>query len=65
MLGCPYPTKKKLKESVGKSLRYIETSFRPEYKETGVLTVVGPDPFQNRKWYANVTMKDGIIIKVV
>jgi len=65
MLGARYPTKKSLKESIGKPLRYIETSiFGPEYTPNGTFPVVGPDPYTNRKWYATVTMKDGLITKV-
>lgn len=64
-MGASYPTKKALKESIGKPLRYVETSmFGPEYRETGTFTVVGPCPYSNRKWFATVTMKDGIIEKV-
>jgi hypothetical protein len=64
MLAATYKTKKDLKAAVGQSLRYQETSmFGPEYKENGVLYVVGPAPLQ-RKWYAQVTMKDGLIAKV-
>jgi len=65
MLGASYKTKKALKESIGKPLRYIETSmFGSEYKENGTFAVVGPDPYRNRKWYATVTMENGIIKKV-
>lgn len=65
MLGAPYATKKELKANRGKPMRYIETSiFGPEYKGDGDYTVVGPDPERNRKWYANVTVKDGVISKV-
>ena len=65
MLGASYPTKKSLRESIGKPLRYIETSmFGPEYKSNGTFGVVGPDPYTNRKWFAEVTMKDDIIVKV-
>lgn len=65
MLGASYASKKELKASVGQSLDYIETSmFAPEYKDNGTLTVVGPCPYTNRKWYAQVTMKDGKIEKV-
>lgn len=64
MLGALYPTKKQLKASVGKPLRYEETSiFGPEYTDNGKFCVVGPSPYQ-RKWYAQVTMKDGKIEKV-
>ena len=59
-----YKTKKALKESVGKALRYNETSaFGPEYKSTGSFCVVGPSAYE-RKWYATVTMADGKIAKV-
>lgn len=64
MMGASYPTKKALKEAVGKSLQYVETSmFGEEYKPNGTFCVVGPSPYQ-RKWYASVTMKDGLISKV-
>jgi hypothetical protein len=65
MMGAPYPTKVALKLAIGKPLRYIETSmFGEEYTPNGSFCVVGPDPYRNRKWYARVTMKDGIIVKV-
>lgn len=64
MLVARYPTKKALKESIGKALRYSETSIHgPEYKSTGRVSVVGPDAY-NRKWYATVQLKDGLISKV-
>ena len=64
MMGALYKTKKLLKEAIGKSLRYEETSmFGAEYKDNGSFCVVGPSPYE-RKWYAQVTMKDGLILKV-
>ena len=64
MLVAPYKTKKLLKESVGQSLRYEETSmFGAEYKSTGQFAVVGSGAYK-RDWYATVTMKDDKIIKV-
>lgn len=64
MLGATYKTKKDLKENIGKPLIFVETSmFGLEFKENGTFAVVGPDP-NHRKWYASVTMKDGIIEKV-
>jgi hypothetical protein len=64
MMGATYKTKKALKESIGQSLRYVETSmFGEEYKANGTFCVVGPSPLQ-RKWFAEVTMKDGLIAKV-
>jgi hypothetical protein len=64
MLAALYKTKKALKESVGKPLVFQETSlWGPEYKQNGSFAVVGPSPTQ-RKWYAEVTMENGIIKKV-
>ena len=66
MMGASYPTKKALKESIGKPLDYEETSlFGEEYKENGQFAVVGPDPYKNRKWFASVTMENGLIKKVI
>ena len=64
MLAASYKTKKELKEAVGHSLRYVETSvFGPEYQYDGTFCVVGPSP-TIRKWYAQVTMAGGRIAKV-
>ena len=64
MLAASYKTKKDLKAAIGKPLRFIETSvFGEEYKKTGQFVVVGPSPDQ-RKWYANVVMVNGLISKV-
>lgn len=64
MMGASYPSKKALKEAIGQTLRYEETSaFGPEYKANGKFCVVGPSPYV-RKWYAEVTMTDGKIAKV-
>ena len=65
MLVFPYKTKKALKESVGKPLRFQETSmFGSEYKPNVWLTGVGPGAYQ-RKWYANVmTDENHVIVKV-
>lgn len=60
-----YKTKKSLKESVGQPLRVVETSmFGREFKPDGDNTVVGPDAYNKRDWFATVTCKDGIIVKV-
>lgn len=66
MLGARgYATKKDVKAAVGKRLRFVETSaFGAEYKENGDNLMVGPDAYNNRKWYATVTLKDGVIVKV-
>lgn len=59
-----YKTKKELKAAVGQKLRFIETShFGPEYKPDGDLFVVGPSPYE-RKWFAKVTMENGLIRRV-
>lgn len=64
MLAAYYPTKKELKLSIGKELRYGETSLSgEEFKPNGVNYVVGPSE-DNRKWYAQVTTASGKIIKV-
>jgi len=64
MMGANYKTKKDLKAAIGQPLSYTETSmFGPEYKDNGSFCVVGPSPYV-RKWYAQVTMKDGKIAKV-
>lgn len=64
MMAASYKSKKDLKAAVGKPLRCIETSmFGLEYKATGTFAVVGPSPYE-RKWYAQVTMENGLIKKV-
>ena len=67
MMGYNTPTKKNLKLMIGQEFlpKLIETSmFGKEYKGDGEYTVVGPDPYKNRKWYALVTVKNGFIVKV-
>ena len=60
-----YLTKKALKASTGRPLRYVETSlFGFEFKPDGSNVVVGPDAYQKRSWYATVECKNGIITKV-
>ena len=67
MIVFNYPSKKVLKENVGKPLRYIETSlFGEEYVRTG--TLVGANrphiTGQGREFFAKVTMQDGLIARV-
>ena len=65
MMGASYKSKKELKTQLGMPLRYVETSFfGAEYKDNGTFCVVGPDPYNNRKWYASVTMENGLIKSV-
>ena len=62
-----YPSKKELKENVGKRLKYIETSmFGPEYRENGTLTVANRPHITciGREFFARVVMKDGLIVSV-
>ena len=64
MIAALYKTKKALKESIGKPLRYSETSmFGPEFRENGSFAVVGPSAYE-RKWYAQVTMENGIVKRI-
>jgi hypothetical protein len=64
MLVFNYESKKALKESIGKPLRYIETSmFRPEYRDNGMLTGANRPHItgKGREFFANVTMENGLI----
>jgi hypothetical protein len=68
MLIANYPSKKDCKANIGKPLRYIETSmFGAEYRDNGMLTVANrPHITHNgREWFGQVTMKNGVIEKVV
>jgi hypothetical protein len=67
-LVVKYPSKKELKAKIGEPLRYIETSlFGPEYRPDGVLTVANRPHITGigREFFANVTMENGLIKKVV
>lgn len=67
MIVFNYPSKKVLKENIGKSLNYIETSmFGDEYISNGELTGANRPHItgQGREFFATVTMQDGIITKV-
>lgn len=61
-----YPTKKDLKAAIGQRLRYTETSlFGPEYRSDGVLYVAHRPHLQGgREYFAQVTMRDGLIAAV-
>ena len=62
--GCK--TKKDLKAKVGTDADelFLETGmFGPEYKGDGRYAVVGPAPYV-RKWYAQVFVKGGMVVKV-
>jgi prepilin-type processing-associated H-X9-DG protein len=67
MLVFNYESKKALKESIGKPLRYIETSmFGAEYKDNGTLTGANRPHIthKGREFFANVVMADGLIKSV-
>ena len=67
MMIFNYPSKKLLKENVGKSLRYTETSlFGAEYRENGTLTGCNRPHLTGykREFFANVTMENGLIKSV-
>ena len=67
MLIFDYPSKKELATQVGKPLRYRETSvFGPEYRDDGVLTGCNRPHItgHKREFFANVTMRDGLIAAV-
>ena len=62
-----YPSKKELKANIGQRLRFIETSaFGPEYRDNGTLTVANRPHITHlgREFFAQVTLKDGPIVKV-
>jgi hypothetical protein len=64
MLVFNYESKKALKESIGKPLRYIETSiFGAEYQDNGILTGANRPHItgKGREFFANVTMENGLI----
>ena len=67
MIVIPYISKMALKESVGKRLHFIETSlFGMEYVSTGKITGANRPHIAGvgKEFFAKVTMKDDIIIKV-
>lgn len=65
MMGISgFTSKKELKEAVGQRPHFIETSiFGQEFRGDGSYVVVGPTPY-TRKWYATVTVSDGMIERV-
>ena len=67
MMLLGYNTKKEMKEHIGQPLRYTETSmFGAEYMSTG--TFIGANrpaiTKTGREFFAEVTMLDGLIVKV-
>ncbi len=69
MIVTAYASKKELKASIGKKLSYVETSMHGfEYKSNGSFAVAHR-PFlgyfkAGREFFAQVTMKDDLIVKV-
>jgi hypothetical protein len=62
-----YPTKKELKAATGQALKYQETSiFGEEYKRDGTFVVANRPHITGfgREYFAQVTMRDGLIAKV-
>ena len=62
-----YPSKKELKENIGKRLIHIETSmFGSEYKSNGSFLVCNRPHITKigREWFAEVTMRNDLIEKV-
>ena len=67
MLVFNYPSKKVLKENIGKPLKYIETSiFGAEYLSDGVMVGANRPDITGigREFFAEVSMQDGKIVKV-
>ena len=67
MIAVYYKRKKQLKESIGQSLSYIETSSHfPEYKSDGKLYVSNRPHLtgMDREFFAEITMKGNKIHSV-
>jgi len=68
MMILNYPTKKQLKENIGKPLQYTETSFFDlEYLADGSFSGCNRPHMTGYKFefFARVTMQDGLIHRVV
>ena len=66
-LIAKYPSKKACREAVGQPLRYIETSlWGNQYMRNGTLTVANRPHITGlgREWFGNVTLVNGLIVKV-
>lgn len=61
MMHAHYKSKKELKSQIGKPLHYSETSmFGNEYSSDCVLSATNV----KRSWFARITIKDNLIVKV-
>jgi hypothetical protein len=67
MIVFVYPSKKVMKENIGKPLRYIETSiFGEEYVSDGKLVGANRPHITGigREFFAEIEMENGLIKKV-
>lgn len=67
MMLLNYTSKKDLKASVGEPLRYTETNDKyPDYRPDGTIYGARRPHLQGggREWFAQITMKGGVINKV-
>jgi hypothetical protein len=67
MIVFDYPSKRVLKENIGQPLKYIETSmFGNEYVRDGKMVGANRPHItgQGREFFAEVFMKDGLIVNV-
>jgi len=67
MIIFSYPSKKVMKENIGKRLRYIETSmFGPEYRDNGYLVGANRPHITGigREFFAEIVMENGLIKSV-
>lgn len=53
-------TKKALRESIGTAIRVNDPNIMGNYTGNGEYAVVGPSVY-DRRWYAVITVKDGIL----
>jgi hypothetical protein len=68
MLIFNYPSKKAMKEEIGKPLSFQETSiFGEEYESNGSMTGCNRPHLTgySREFFATVTVVDGVITKVI
>ena len=67
MILLHYKSKKELKTKIGEKLKYTETSiFGPQYRSNGVIYGARRPHIEGggREFFAEITMKDGLIAKV-
>jgi hypothetical protein len=67
MIVFDYPSKKVLKQNIGEPLKYIETSlFGSEYVRDGKMVGANRPHItgKGREFFAEVFMKDGLIVNV-